>query len=62
MNKKMSCVLISLLLFVPTVFAAEVEEITEPLDKIYDLVSYSNSISFPFFSFIFSFQISLLFL
>jgi len=38
MNKKLSCVLISLVLFVPVVFAAEVSEITEPLNKIYDLV------------------------
>jgi len=31
MNKKLSCVLISLVLLVPVVFAAEVSEITERL-------------------------------
>jgi len=38
MNKKFSCVLVALVLFVPVVFAAEVSEITAPLNKIYDLV------------------------
>ena len=38
MNKKFSCILVALFLFVPFVFGAEVEEITEPLNKIYDLV------------------------
>ncbi len=38
MNKKFSCILVALFLFVPFVFAAEVSEITEPLNKIYDLV------------------------
>jgi len=38
MNKKLSCILVLLVLLVPSVFAAEVSEITEPLNKIYDLV------------------------
>jgi len=36
--KKMVSILVLVLLLVPVVFAAEVSEITEPLNKIYDLV------------------------
>jgi len=38
LNKKLSCILLVVFLFVPFVFGAEVSEITEPLNKIYDLV------------------------
>ncbi len=36
--KKIISILVLVLLLVPVVFAAGVEEITEPLDKIYDLI------------------------
>jgi hypothetical protein len=36
MNKKFTCILLALILFVPVVFAAEIDAINKPLNKIYN--------------------------